>query len=165
MSVTVGDHRSLDDAEIEPDSISHILNAVYRDLELPAGDVDVSLVDDDTIAGLNRDYRGKHSPTNVLSFPHYNWIEPRLMLDSIPIPNEDSPPVLWGEVFVSIETIRRESSASGRPLIIEIVKMCIHGLLHLFGYDHDTDDQYNRMSAAEQIGLDSAVQWMEHNFS
>jgi len=166
MSVTVSDHRSLEHADqqetdIDPDDLCDILNAVHQALDLPAGDIEFNLVDDATIAGLNREYRGNNAPTNVLSFPHYNWVDPGTCMDDLPEPGPDSPPVLWGEIFVSPDTIRRQMSPDTDSFLLETVRIGIHGMLHLFGYDHETDEQYSVMLPMEQLGFDFAIRWLE----
>lgn len=161
MSVTVSDHRSPEESDLDPDDLCDILNAVQRGLNLPAGGIEVSIVDDATITELNQAYRQKCNPTNVLSFPQYNWIEPGVCLDDIVNPGTDSPPILWGEVFLSIDTIHREMDAGDTDIVSQAIRIAIHGMLHLFGYDHQTDDQYAEMHRMEQLGFDFATRWLE----
>jgi probable rRNA maturation factor len=102
---------------------------------------EVSLVfcDDAFIQELNRDYRGKDRPTDVLSFP------------------QDDPRVL-GDVIVSVPTARRQARAAKRRLATEVEWLYLHGLLHLLGYDHPTDAAAAEMDARARAALEAAGQ-------
>ena len=88
------------------------------------GRVSVLLTTDKTIRRLNRDFRGMDKPTDVLSFP------------ARPIPGPDE---LAGDLAISIPTAKRQSIACGHSLSAEVKVLILHGLLHLAGYDHETD--------------------------
>ncbi len=100
------------------------------DLPLFAGDAEVSLVftDDERIRVLNRQYRGKDAPTNVLSFPAAPLFAGRL-----------GPPL--GDIVLARETIAAESGAQGLEFADHLTHLIVHGFLHLLGYDHETDDE------------------------
>jgi probable rRNA maturation factor len=104
---------------------------------LADGDAELSiaLVDDATIRELNRDYRHKDRPTDVLAFP---LVEAR---------GPQKAAGLLGDVIVSIPTARRQARAHRRPLLDELTMLLAHGLLHLCGYDHATDAQERVMTA------------------
>jgi probable rRNA maturation factor len=86
-----------------------------------------ALVSDDRIRQLNQIFRGKDSATDVLSFPHESTeFDPR----------ED----FLGDIVISAETAQRQASDNGLTLENEIRQLIVHGLLHLCGYDHETDD-------------------------
>lgn len=161
MSVTVGDHRSPGGTDHEPDSISDLLQCVIDELQLPPGDIEVTLVDDAQIAVLNREYRQKNSPTNVLSFPHYQWDSPGVCQLPLATLEQVDRPVLWGEIIVSCETVKRDAENTATVYFEELIRMCIHGLLHLFGYDHQTDDQFEEMEAIEKKGMEFALRRLE----
>lgn len=91
------------------------------------GKVDVSLVDDDEIKELNRKFRKKDRPTDVLAFPYKGE-------------------KLLGDVIISRDTARRNASRFGVPLGREIRRLVVHGVLHVLGYDHG-----RKMSHAEEI--------------
>ncbi len=99
-------------------------------------DAELSLVltDDDRIRRLNRDWRGFDKPTNVLSFPGAD---------------EDDPGPLLGDVVVAFETTAREATEAGRSLDDHVAHLLVHGLLHLFGFDHETDAEAEEMEALE----------------
>jgi probable rRNA maturation factor len=86
------------------------------------------LVEDPEIQALNRQYRGKDSPTNVLAFA---------MRDG---DFGDLTPTLLGDVVVSMDTVLREATDAGRPLAERFTEMLVHGILHLMGFDHETSE-------------------------
>lgn len=103
---------------------------------LPGAELSILLSDDATIRNLNRDWRGKDKPTNVLSFPA---VEP----DRLPT----SPMV--GDVALAFETVAREAVADGRTLEDHVIHLLVHGFLHLIGYDHETSAEAEAMEALE----------------
>jgi probable rRNA maturation factor len=90
---------------------------------------------DAEIQDLNRRYREKDRPTDVLSFPQYPAGERPL----------EGAPVHIGDVVISVETARRQAEERGVSLGREIVWLWLHGLLHLIGYDDDTEEGLQKM--------------------
>jgi probable rRNA maturation factor len=84
----------------------------------------LTLIGDEAMRALNRDYRGKDAPTDVLSFP----------LDGTT--RATNAERLLGDVVISIDTARRQATAYDAPLQRELYRLLIHGLLHLTGHDH-----------------------------
>ncbi len=95
--------------------------------ERPEGPVEVSvlLADDETVQELNRTWRGKDKPTNVLSFP------------AAPQPRHAEAALPLGDVVLAYETMVRESEEQGKPLQNHLVHLLVHGTLHLVGQDHE----------------------------
>jgi probable rRNA maturation factor len=93
----------------------------------------IALVDDNRIAELNQRHLGRDGPTDVLSFD---------------LGAEDTD-VVDGQIAVSVETARREAQRRGHPVEAEVLLYCLHGTLHLLGYDDDNPDEAERMHAAE----------------
>jgi probable rRNA maturation factor len=91
------------------------------------GQVTVLLSSDATIRDLNRRFRGKDEATDVLSFP------------AKPLQNTKPAERVAGDVAISVETARRQAAEQGHALATEIKVLILHGLLHLAGYDHETD--------------------------
>jgi probable rRNA maturation factor len=102
-------------------------------------EVGVRLVDDGTIRGLNRDWRGRDKPTNVLSFP---------LGAPEPIVDADFPWLL-GDIVMSFDTVESESRADEKPIAHHVAHLAIHAALHLIGHDHETDEDADAMEAAE----------------
>ena len=91
------------------------------------GRVTVLLTSDATMQDLNRRFRGKNTPTDVLSFPASNLVQNQKKNQEI------------GDVAISVETAQRQSVEQGHSLAAEIKVLMLHGLLHLAGHDHETD--------------------------
>jgi probable rRNA maturation factor len=95
------------------------------------GQVTVLLTTDTAIRRLNRQFRGKNKATDVLSFP---------ALAQVSKPGRRGAPVLAGDLAISVDTARKQAVAMRHALTVEIKVLMLHGLLHLAGYDHETDD-------------------------
>lgn len=85
-------------------------------------------VDDAQIQILNRDFRSKNRPTDVLSFPFWEGEMPPLELEILPL----------GDLIFSVETAQKQARELEHTFNAEIAFLTIHGVLHLLGYDHDT---------------------------
>ena len=133
------------------------LNAVAKLHDLDdMTEVDITIVDDEEIHQLNRDYRNVDRPTDVLSFA----------LDE---DDEDEPELLegqlhlLGDIIISAETATRQAEEFGHGLEREIVYLAVHGLLHLLGYDHMVEEDKVIMRAKEEEAL-RAINLAEENF-
>ncbi|SMH55589.1 rRNA maturation RNase YbeY [Azospirillum agricola] len=115
------------------------LAAIYDEEDGPA-ELSVVLADDALVHQLNRDYRGKDKPTNVLSFALTEADEPE------PV---EGAPVLLGDVILAFETVRREAAEQNKAPADHMTHLVVHGVLHLLGYDHETDDEAEEMEALE----------------
>ncbi|MFC7049742.1 rRNA maturation RNase YbeY [Emcibacter nanhaiensis] len=116
----------------------------------PHLELSVLLTNDENIRVLNRDYRGKDKPTNVLSFPALSDEE----LDAWFHAGQDLPdyPVSLGDIILALETVQNEAISSGKSLENHFCHLIVHGLLHLLGYDHMNDAE-----AEEMEGLEKAI--------
>jgi probable rRNA maturation factor len=104
---------------------------------------------DAEVQALNREWRGKDKPTNVLSFPMLSRAE---LLDLSP----EGPPELLGDIALAFETCAREAAGKGIPLEHHAAHLIIHGLLHLAGHDHEiSPEQAAAMEALEIKALAS----------
>jgi probable rRNA maturation factor len=110
------------------------------ELGLEGVELSIALVDDDHIAELNRRYRNQRGPTDVLSFS---------LDEGDPSPGSSERRVL-GDVVISVPTARRQAVRQRRGLRDEVTMLLAHGLLHLLGYDHQTDAEDRRMRALTQ---------------
>ena len=106
-----------------------------------ASEVSVVFSDDAHVRMLNRNWRGKDKPTNVLSFPAFPAGPPGAM-----------PPML-GDIVLAAETVAREAELEGKPLDHHITHLVVHGVLHLLGHDHEQETQAERMEALERAAL------------
>ena len=99
-------------------------------------EVSVVLADDHFVHVLNREYRGKDQPTNVLSFE--NKMKP-----------PKGQPWMAGDIVVAYQTVVREAKAQGKAVSEHLAHLLIHGTLHLQGYDHLTAKQAKPMEKLE----------------
>src|SRR5690606_28236697 len=106
-------------------------------------EVAVALVSDARMRSLNRAYRGRDYPTDVLSFP-------ATAPSNLPAPaarlRDQAPPHL-GDIVIATGVARRQADAVGHPVSTELKVLALHGLLHLLGYDHERDN--GRMARVE----------------
>jgi probable rRNA maturation factor len=94
----------------------------------------IVLTNDSAIRKLNRTWRGKNEPTNVLAFP---------------ADQHGGPHRLLGDVVIAYETLAREARAERKPFDHHLAHLAVHGFLHLCGYDHETDRQAAAMERLE----------------
>lgn len=93
-------------------------------------EIDVSLVDEETIHEINRDYRGVDRPTDVISFAFNDDKDPKDAIVSTEIP------VMLGEILICLPVAQRQAKEIGNTEKRELFFLYTHGLLHLLGYDH-----------------------------
>lgn len=115
-----------DDAWLSLSNLKDSMNKVIKDEEFS-----ILLTNDDHIQQLNRDFRDKDKPTNVLSFPG----------------DEDDD--YLGDIAISYQTLVQEAEEQEKDFYHHFIHMLIHGLLHLQGYDHETDEEAEEMEALE----------------
>lgn len=112
---------------------------LLRALGEERAELTVSLVDDDEMRQLNRDYRGKDRPTDVLAFA---------LREGLRVPGDA---VMLGDVVVSLPTAARQARERQVPVAAEVRTLLIHGVLHLLGYDHERSAaEARRMRAKER---------------
>lgn len=115
----------------------------------PLVEVAVRLTDDAEVQALNRDFRGKDKPTNVLSFPQ---VQADLLEG---LSNSDDGEILLGDIVLARETCAREAAEKGVSLADHATHLIVHGALHLVGYDHIDDPEAAAMEALEVKALAS----------
>jgi rRNA maturation RNase YbeY len=131
-------------------------NALLRILALQRSELSLMIVDDAAIRVLNRDFRAKDKPTDVLSFPQLEDHDEVAVSARTPRrPNvattTDAPPLALGDIVISIDTASRQAAELGVTVAVRIRTLLIHGLLHLLGYDHERSPaEARRMFARER---------------
>ena len=108
-------------------------------------EIGLTLTVDSTIRALNADYRDKDEPTDVLSFALQEGME-------MPLP--PGLPIPLGDIVVSLDTTERQAQAGGLDPMAELGWVVCHGVLHLLGYDHDTEAQRIPMRELEILVLE-----------
>ena len=113
-------------------------------------ELSIVLTDDAHIRELNREYRDKDEPTDVLSF---GQMEGDPFVAPIPV---------LGDLVISLQTAQRQATSIGHPLGAEVRILLVHGLLHLLGHDHIEDEERSEMAEAEDtllVALPVVPQW------
>ena len=111
-------------------------------------EVSIRLTANDEVHALNRQYRDKDKPTNVLSFP---MVQPDL-IDTVS-QNSDDGEVLLGDIVLAYGVCVAEATERGISTEDHATHLIVHGTLHLLGYDHMTDDDGDSMEAIERDAL------------
>lgn len=119
--------------------LEEFLGHAQQTLQLPPHDVAIRLVSDAEMARLNRLFRGKRGATDVLSFPADGDANGRGGSSRTSSTSFTSFPSYLGDIAISPETARRNARRFERPLSLELRILILHGLLHLVGFDHETD--------------------------
>ena len=125
-----------------PDTVAAIRDAAAAAARFPESgllgvEAAVALSDDAAVTKLNASYRGKPSPTNVLSFPGHG------------APSANAEPDFVGDIILAAETVMREAEQLGIPPRHHLQHLVIHALLHLSGFDHDSEASALRMEELE----------------
>jgi probable rRNA maturation factor len=97
-------------------------------LDNPEAELSLLILDDRQIAELNREYLQREGPTNVIAFPMREW-------------DDLQPPTpLLGDVVISAQRAEREANEAGMNVSLRFAQLLVHGILHLFGYDHESGE-------------------------
>jgi len=110
--------------------------AALNEIDFGGGAVTILLTDDESVRDLNARFRGKDHATNVLSFPA-----------------AQNPESLLGDIALAYGVCAREATEQGKPLSHHLQHLVTHGVLHLVGYDHETDAEAEQMEGLERVIL------------
>ena len=123
--------------------------AVETALEMEGFELDceisVVITDNEGIREINRDYRDIDAPTDVLSFPQYDFVEPTVFAET---PVE---PVMLGDIVISKERLISQAEEIGHSFEDELSYLTVHSVLHLLGYDHIDEQDKKIMRAREKL--------------
>ncbi len=139
IMIEAGDWDSLEDAEALAQKAAEAALSVTYEAD-GAFEASVMLTDDAQIRELNRTWRGKDKPTNVLSFPAPEQ------------PGANGPRHL-GDIALAYETLVRESEEESKELSHHFAHLIVHGVLHLLGYDHEVESEAEIMEGLEVKAL------------
>jgi len=144
MEIYWDEYGKLTDAQVE--LLNRVVLAVVEHVPgTSASEVNISIMDEDEIRRLNRDFRGLDSATDVLSFPvHDEFIK----VQGMPL----------GDIAICMDVARRQADEYGHSLERELAFLVAHGMLHLLGFDHETPEDEAKMLAAQdeilgQLGI------------
>jgi probable rRNA maturation factor len=140
MSISKGDREAVNNRQravrLARPPLESFLGRVRNELGLEKESVTVCLVSDAEIARMNEKFRKKKGPTDVLSFPAVTRRRPiRVRRGSRPVKRGE----YLGDIVISPATARRYARKHERKLSSELQVLILHGVLHLLGYDHETD--------------------------
>ena len=99
------------------------------------GNIELILVGDKKIHELNKEYRKKDKPTDVISFAYLEVTEYE----------KSEGDIIVGDIFISVDTAKMQARDKGHDLKRELAILFVHGLLHVFGFDHQTDEEEAEM--------------------
>jgi probable rRNA maturation factor len=130
-----------------PEGIENKLKAaadsVLKNENVKSGSITILLTDNRTMRSLNRQFRSENKTTDVLSF--YFGEDPGIL---------SNQPIYIGDIAISVPYARRQAESQGHSVTAEIQLLAIHGILHLLGYDHETEDTKEEMWAVQRKVLD-----------
>jgi probable rRNA maturation factor len=142
LDILVEDERWGTFATLEEDII-RAAEVLVGHLKIEPFEAAVALSSDAHVQELNSAYRGKDKPTNVLSFPAQSTPPPSS------ISNLSNQPPFLGDIILAFETVKREAELESKPFHQHVQHLVVHGLLHLLGYDHETDTEAGEMERHE----------------
>ncbi|MBV9110735.1 MAG: rRNA maturation RNase YbeY [Gemmatimonadetes bacterium] len=108
---------------VDPERVEAAVRHVLRQEGVEAGEISIALVGDEAIAQLNQEYLSHEGPTDVISFALHEE-------------GED----MVGDVYVGVDQARRQAAEFGATPAEEVLRLAVHGTLHVLGYDHPTDE-------------------------
>jgi rRNA maturation RNase YbeY len=111
------------------------------------------LTGDRRIKELNRDFRHKNRPTDVLSFPQIEALDGKVRANPLQPPEVE----VIGDVVISIETAARQADEIGQSIEVRLRALLVHGLLHLLGYDHERSAADAKLMFGHQAELEKAL--------
>ena len=116
-----------------------------------SAEVSISFVSREEIQELNRDYRGKDNPTDVLSFPMTTAEEMTTAEDlTVAADGQETRPIALGDIIICTDVAQEQAETYGHSLDREINFLLVHGLLHLAGYDHEGPEEEMEMRQAQR---------------
>ncbi|MEY2989475.1 MAG: rRNA maturation RNase YbeY [Candidatus Nanopelagicales bacterium] len=136
---------SVDDdagSSLDLSALSDLAGHIYSQLHIhPDSEVGITLVDTERMTTLHEDWMNEPGPTDVLSFP----------IDELTPGTETEPsgPGMLGDIVICPEYATNDAQEADRTLDQHVQFLTVHGLLHLLGYDHATDEEYARMFALQ----------------
>jgi probable rRNA maturation factor len=126
--------------------------ATFDELGLPVAGFTLCVMgcDDARIAALNADFRGKPSPTNVLSWPsEERGARVAGQMPAVPQAGDLDDPDHLGDIALAFDTCHAEAKAGNKPLTDHITHLIVHGILHILGFDHIREPDGDLMEAVE----------------
>jgi probable rRNA maturation factor len=144
---SIDETNTVEDKEII--QIENVLAFAARKLEVESGsELSLTFVTNERIQEINRDYRQKNKPTDVISFAMEELGE-----GEVEIVGGEQPRVL-GDIIISVPKAREQAEEYGHSFMRELSFLAVHGFLHLLGYDHETEEDEAEMFSLQRELLD-----------
>lgn len=121
-------------------------NSCFFEMDFKTLSFDILLTNDDEVWKINRDYRGKDTPTDVITFALFADDDFKLVTDG---------EIYLGEIIISLDTAKKQAKGG---LLTEILTLITHGILHLFGFDHQTEDDYAFVTKIQAKTVETLIQ-------
>lgn len=131
------------------EQIEGLLNLAQKKLQITEPcELSVTFVDNNRIQDINREYRGKDKPTDVISFALEELGEGEIQISGANMPR------VLGDIIISIDKAREQATDYGHSVARELGFLAVHGFLHLLGYDHETEEEEKEMFDLQRSILD-----------
>lgn len=129
------------------------LDQVLRELGVDEVEISCAFVSDESIRALNRTYRQKDESTDILSFPQTDKEDEGFLFNAEDMDDEDrfNGPELLGDMIISLESMQRNCEAFEVSAEEELIRLLIHGTLHLLGKNHDSNDEQEPMLQQQEM--------------
>lgn len=118
--------------------------AILKFLEYPKFDLGILIATDEDMHLFNRDFRGKDKPTDILSFPFYTELTPGERIEAESREEENI-----GDIIIAPNYVTNDAPNHGQTFEERMRLLLVHGICHLLGYDHETDEDFAIMQAEE----------------
>lgn len=136
-----------------------VINAALDYEECPyEAEVSLTLVDNNRIHDINKEFRDIDRPTDVLSFPMVEYDDAgefAFLEDEDDCFNPETGELMLGDIIISLDKVEEQAIAYGHSFTREYAFLIAHSMLHLMGYDHMTDDDASIMEAKQRAILDN----------
>ncbi|MFD1030756.1 rRNA maturation RNase YbeY [Metaplanococcus flavidus] len=136
-------------AQSDIEFVEKILQHAAKNEEIADAEVSVSFVTNDRIQEINRDYREKDQPTDVISFAMEERGEGEVLIQ------DSAEPRVLGDIIISLDRTKEQATDYGHSFERELGFLAVHGFLHLLGYDHMNDQEEKKMFAKQDVILNS----------
>jgi len=140
VSLTILNHKSFEVDKTLSEKLINAFNLICNEESLEKCSINLKLVDNKEITELNKIYRNKNKPTNVLSFTNEDISKSRT--------NE------LGDIAISFEFVEQESKEQNKKFNDHVIHMFIHGIYHILGFDHENDSMADAMEEKEILLLE-----------
>lgn len=134
--------------KIDTGSIKADMQKILNLINYPDYEISILLTTNKTIQKYNRDFRHKDKPTDILSFPFHTELKPGQQI----LPDMEDDKNL-GDLIISLEYVQKDAANYNQTFEERLKVLLVHGICHLLGHDHETDEDYKLMQKQEKFLL------------